>query len=380
MITNQSVIKNRIRAMTTFSRCLLSLTSVLLCVGVLTACQRPAAAPEPVRAVKLVTVGSGLSQERLEFSGEVRARVESALGFRVPGKLLSRPAEIGQRVRAGQLLAQLDPQDYQASAQAAHAQLLAAQSNRDAVEADFRRYQGLFEQGFISRAELERREAAWKAAQAQWQQASAQQTVQGNQSAYTRLLADGAGVVTSIDAQPGQVLAAGQPVLRLALDGARDVVFAVAEDKLALFRAGQSVAVQLWGSQRVLKAQVRDIAGSADPVTRTFLIKAALPADTPDLVLGSTVTVRQASTTQSASQMRLPGTALRWEAGKTSVWVLDAATMTVRSQAVEVDTADGNDAVVRSGLQAGDEVVVSGVHVLTPGQKVTLYKPAADAQ
>lgn len=373
MITNQSVIKNRIRAMTTFSRRLLSLTSVLLCVGVLTACQRPAAAPEPVRAVKLVTVGSGLSQERLEFSGEVRARVESALGFRVPGKLLSRPVEIGQRVRAGQLLAQLDPQDYQASAQAAHAQLLAAQSNRDAVEADFRRYQGLFEQGFISRAELERREAAWKAAQAQWQQASAQQTVQGNQSAYTRLLADGAGVVTSIDAQPGQVLAAGQPVLRLALDGARDVVFAVAEDKLALFRAGQSVAVQLWGSQRVLKAQVRDIAGSADPVTRTFLIKAALPADTPDLVLGSTVTVRQASTTQSASQMRLPGTALRWEAGKTSVWVLDAATMTVRSQAVEVDTADGNDAVVRSGLQAGDEVVVSGVHVLTPGQKVTRY-------
>lgn len=373
MITNQSVIKNRISAMTTFSRRLLSLTSVLLCVGVLTACQRPAAAPEPVRAVKLVTVGSGLSQERLEFSGEVRARVESALGFRVPGKLLSRPAEIGQRVRAGQLLAQLDPQDYQASAQAAYAQLLAAQSNRDAVEADFRRYQGLFEQGFISRAELERREAAWKAAQAQWQQASAQQTVQGNQSAYTRLLADGAGVVTSIDAQPGQVLAAGQPVLRLALDGARDVVFAVAEDKLALFRAGQSVAVQLWGSQRVLKAQVRDIAGSADPVTRTFLIKAALPADTPDLVLGSTVTVRQASTTQSASQMRLPGTALRWEAGKTSVWVLDAATMTVRSQAVEVDTADGNDAVVRSGLQAGDEVVVSGVHVLTPGQKVTRY-------
>ena len=373
MITNQSVIKNRIRAMTTFSRRLLSLTSVLLCVGVLTACQRPAAAPEPVRAVKLVTVGSGLSQERLEFSGEVRARVESALGFRVPGKLLSRPAEIGQRVRAGQLLAQLDPQDYQASAQAAHAQLLAAQSNRDAVEADFRRYQGLFEQGFISRAELERREAAWKAAQAQWQQASAQQTVQVNQSAYTRLLADGAGVVTSIDAQPGQVLAAGQPVLRLALDGARDVVFAVAEDKLALFRAGQSVAVQLWGSQRVLKAQVRDVAGSADPVTRTFLIKAALPADTPDLVLGSTVIVRQASTTQSASQMRLPGTALRWEAGKTSVWVLDAATMTVRSQAVEVDTADGNDAVVRSGLQAGDEVVVSGVHVLTPGQKVTRY-------
>ena len=373
MITNQSVIKNRIHAMTALPRRIVAITSVLLAVAVLSACQRAAPPAEPVRAVKLVTVGSGLSQERLEFSGEVRARVESGLGFRVPGKLLSRPAEIGQRVQAGQLLAQLDAQDYQAAAQAADAQLRAAQSNRDAVEADFRRYQGLFEQGFISRAELERREAAWKAAQAQWQQASAQQTVQGNQSAYTRLLADGAGVVTSIDAQPGQVLAAGQPVLRLALDGARDVVFAVAEDKLALFRPGQSVAVQLWGSQRVLSAVVRDVAGSADPVTRTFVVKAALPADAKDLVLGSTVTVRQASPTQSASHMRLPGSALRVEAGKTSVWVLDAASMTVRAQAVEVDTADGNDAVVRSGLQAGDEVVVSGVHVLTPGQKVTRY-------
>ena len=158
------------------------------------------------------------------------------------------------------------------------------------------------------------------------------------------------------------MLAAGQPVVRLALDGARDVVFAVAEDKLPRLRTGQSLQVQLWGDGRVLTAQVRDVASSADPVTRTFLVKAALPADAAGVVLGSTVTVRLAVAAASNAPIRLPGTALRLDAG-----------MTVRSQAVEVETADGNDALVRSGLQAGDEVVVSGVHVLTPGQKVTRY-------
>ena len=346
-----------------------------LTLAVLPACNKAPPAPEPIRAVKLMTVGDAQSQSTPEFSGEIRARVESALSFRVGGKLLTRPAEIGQRVKAGQLLAQLDPQDYQVTAQAAAAQLLAAQSNRDSVEADYRRYQGLHAQGFISAAELERREAAMKAAQAQWQQAQAQNTVQGNQSNYTRLLADGAGVVTSIDAQPAQVVAAGQPVVRLALDGPRDVVFSISESQLAQFKTGDAVQVKAWGSDKSLEARVRDVALSADPVTRAFVVKAVLPKEADDWVLGSTATVRRASAAAkgAAPIIKLPGTALRVESGKTSVWVLDAATMTIKSQPVEVDTADGNDAVVRSGLQNGDEVVVTGVHALTPGQKVTRY-------
>jgi len=322
-----------------------------------------------------MTVGDAQSRSAPEFSGEIRARVESALGFRVAGKLLSRPAEIGQRVKAGHLLAQLDPQDYQVTAQAAAAQLLAAQSNRESVEADFRRYQGLHAQGFISAAELERREAAMKAAQAQWQQARAQNTVQGNQSNYTRLLADGAGVVTSIDAQPGQVVAAGQPVVRFALDGPRDVVFSISESQLSQFKTGDMVQVKAWGRDKSLEARVRDVALSADPITRAFVVKAVLPKEADDWVLGSTATVRRVPSTGQTDTptLKLPGTALRVEGGKTSVWVLDAATMTVKPQTVEVETADGNDAVIRSGLQAGDEVVVAGVHALTPGQKVTRY-------
>ena len=348
---------------------------VFLTALALTACGKGQAPQEPVRAVKILTVGASSATSDLEFSGEVRARIESSLGFRVAGKLLSRPAEIGQRVKAGQLLAQMDPQDYRATADAAEAQLVAAQSNRDVAGADFKRYQDLHAQGFISVAELQRREAAYISAQAQWKQAQAQNSVQGNQSVYTRLLADGAGIVTSVDASAGQVVAAGQAVVRLALDGPRDVVFSVPEDKLGLLKTGDKVKVRQWVDGQVLEAVVRDVSASADSVTRTFVAKAALPKDASP-VLGSTVTVNLSLDKAVAKSIKLPTSALRLEAGATSVWVLDPSTMTVKAQAIEVNTAEGNDAVVTSGLQNGDQVVLSGVHVLTAGQKVSVFGAA----
>jgi RND family efflux transporter MFP subunit len=276
-------------------------------------------------------------------------------------------------VQSGQLLAQLDPQDYRLAADATAAQLVAAQTNRDLAAADLKRYQDLRAQGFISAAELQRREASLAAAQAQWQQAQAQNSVQGNQSGYTRLVADASGVITSVDANAGQVVAAGQPVVRLALDGPRDVVFAVPEDKLAMFKTGQALTVRLWGRDTTLQAQIRDVAASADAVTRTFLVKAALPHGA-DAVLGATVTVVKPATTGTASAtLKLPSSALRLDGNATSVWVLDTTSMTVKSQAIEVKTADGNDAVVTSGLNVGDQVVLSGVHVLTVGQKVSIF-------
>ena len=193
---------------------------LFLSVLLLAACGKPEPVEAPVRAVKVLTVGQSDMSMEFEFSGEVRARVETALGFRVNGKLLQRPAEIGQRVKAGQLLAELDPMDYRLAAVASSAQLASAQTNRDLAAADLKRYQGLFDQGFISSAELERRDSIYKAAQAQWQQAQAQNSVQGNQSSYTRLMADAAGVVTSVDASVGQVVSAGQSVVRLAIASA----------------------------------------------------------------------------------------------------------------------------------------------------------------
>jgi membrane fusion protein, multidrug efflux system len=349
---------------------------LLIGMAFLAACSKAPPEPEPVRAVKVVTVGTSTSGFDLEFSGDVRARVESVLGFRVGGKLINRPAEIGQRVKAGQLLAQIDPQDYRVNADAAAAQLVAAQSARDLAEADLKRYQGLFDQGFISAAELERRATSAKSAQAQWRQAQAQNTVQGNQSNYTQLLADGAGVITSVDATAGQVVSAGQPVVRLALDGPRDIYFSVPEDKLSLLKPGVLVDVRPWNDGKKLEAKVRDVSASADTVTRSFMVKAALPKEA-DPVLGSTVTVSlRASAANATPRIKLPTSALRTEAGATSVWVLDAATMTVKAQPIQVSTADGNDAVVDAGLQNGDQVVISGVHVLSAGQKVSIFGAA----
>jgi multidrug efflux system membrane fusion protein len=346
---------------------------VLLMSLVLAACSKPTPTEEPVRAVKVMTVGEGNFESRLEFSADVRARVESRLGFRVGGKVIRRVVEPGQVVKVGQVLAQLDPQDYKLAADAARAQVAAAQTNRDLAAADYKRYKDLRDQNFISGAELERRDAALKAAQAQLDQAQAQLTTQGNMAGYTTLVADVAGVVTAVSAEVGQVVSAGAPVVQIAQDGPRDAVFAVPEDKVGLITQGTKVDVTVWASKSQLSGSVREVAASADPVTRTFTIKVALDAR-ETLPLGTTVTVSpKALDRGNASVIKLPTSALLKSGEGSSVWVLDPTTMTLKSQAVVVATADGNDAVISDGLAAGMQVVVAGVHVLSSGQKVTIY-------
>jgi len=229
------------------------LTAALLLAG----CSKHEAAPEPVRAVKLMTVGVSAYQTGIEYAGEVRPRVESRLGFRVAGKIVRRHVELGQTVRVGQLLAELDARDLRLAADAAQAQVAAATTNRDLAQADLRRYRELREQNFISGAELERRDASFKAAQAQLDQAQAQLAAQGNQTGYARLVADVAGVVTAVEAEPGQVVAAGTPVIRLAQGGVRDVVFAVPEGRVREVKVGSPVQVRVWSSDEDIPGAVR---------------------------------------------------------------------------------------------------------------------------
>lgn len=358
-------------------RRLLPRAAGLTLVGVailLAACSPPPPAAEPIRAVKVLTVGASEFQTSAEFAGEVKARVESRLGFRVGGKITRRQAELGQQVKAGQVLAQLDPQDFRLAADAARAQVAAAQTNRDLAAGDFKRYQALKDQNFISGAELERRDTTLKAAQAQLQQAQAQLSSQGNQAAYTTLVADVSGVVTAIEAEPGQVVSAGTPVVRIAQAGARDVVFSVPEDKVAAIKVGQPVTVRVWAEGRTISGKVREVSASADPVTRTYQIKVALEGnDAPPL--GATVYVEPQGLSHAGAQViKLPTSALKQDGRATAVWVLDKATMTVKSQPVQIATADGNEAVIASGLTPGMLVVSAGVHVLSPNQKVTIYK------
>lgn len=418
-------------------------TAAFACLSLfgLTACSRPEPSPEPVRAVKLFTVEGAASSAPVQYAGVISARTESVLGFRVAGKLTHRPAQVGQRVAAGDLLAQMDATDYQLGVQAAQAQLRAASIERDVQRADVARYRELRAQNFISAAELDRREAALKAAQAQVEQAQAQLRADGNQAAYTRLLATESGVITATLADVGQVVAAGTPVVRVAADGPRDVVFAVPEQRLALISTGQRVQVLQPGGPANYSAVVREIAASADAATRTFTVKAQLEthaphavnqaatatttatADPPAPALGATVTVQWSPDAQTANRtgasgaeaasstrmLRIPTSALFRHMGDSgsanaanaassaqsanadsasasasasahaategsAVWVWDAASSTVRLRPVEVVNAQGNDALIGKGLEPGEKVVSAGVHVLSDGQQVSVYK------
>jgi membrane fusion protein, multidrug efflux system len=350
------------------------LASMVLSVSLLVACSKQESPQEPVRSVRVLTVAPANYNAGFEFAGEVRPRIESRLGFRVAGKLVKRQAELGQRVKAGQLLAQLDAQDYKLSVDAAMAQLGAAVTNRDLAGADYKRFKELKDQNFISGAELERRDATLKAAQAQVDQAQAQLTSQRNQGNYTNLVADVSGVVTAVEVDPGQVVSAGTPIVRIAQDGPRDVVISVPEDKLGLLKVGAEAEVRVWANPNSLNARVREVSASADPVTRTYLVKVALDSK-ETLPLGSTASVLpKAMGLQNSQVIKLPTTALKREGNSTAVWLLDSTSMTVKAQVIEVATADGNEAVVTKGLEPGMLVVSAGVHVLSPGQKVTIYQ------
>jgi len=359
------------------NRCFLSVvllsTPLLLMLG---ACSKSAPAPEPVRAVKTVVIAPATAGSNYEYAAEIRARVESRLGFRVGGKMIERPVNVGDTVKAGQVLARLDPRDLRLGEDVARAAVASAAVNLQQAEADFKRYRDLRDQGFISGAELERRETTLKVAQAQLAQARAQSGVQGNQAAYAALTADAGGVITGVDVEPGMVVAAGAPVLRLAHDGPRDVVFSVPEDKVALVQAvaarQASVQVRLWsGNGGDVPATIREISAAADPATRTFLVKADL-GSTAAPRLGQTATVAIASP-RLAGVARVPLSALKEHQGGSSVWIVDPASMTAVARPVQVGGAEGNEAVVLAGLSPGDRVVTAGVHVLSAGQKVRLY-------
>ena len=360
-------------------RALIVNLAVVAALSVLAACSKTEPAPDPVRAVRTMTVSPQTAGGSYEYAGEVKARTESRLSFRVSGKMIKRLVDLGDTVKTGQMLAQLDPQDLQLGQDAARAALTAARVNTEQAAADYARFKDLRDQGFISSAELERRDTALKAARAQFDQANAQSGVQGNQARYATLVADVSGVVTGVDAEPGTVVAAGTPVLRIAQDGPRDVVFSVPEDKVGLVKALATqpgrFTVRLWGARgEPMAASIREIGASADPVTRTFLVKADIgkAAAANDIRLGQTATV-MVELPQTVGVAKLPLSALREEQGKSTVWLVDRASMTVQPQAVQVVGGEGNEAVIGAGLSPGQVVVTAGVHVLHPGQKVRFY-------
>lgn len=344
----------------------------------LSACSKEAPAPTPVRAVRTLTLTETGGVMEREFSADIRARTESRLGFRVPGKVSRRLVELGQSVRAGQVLAQLDPQDLRLQQDAARAGLASAEANAAQAASDLKRFTDLKAQGFISDAELERRATAQKAADATLRQARAQAGVQGNQASYAALVADASGVITSVDLEPGQVVNAGTPVLTLAQDGPRDAVFAVPEDlgqtvKPLVGKTG-AIKVRRWGSSEWVPATIRELAAAADPQTRTYLVKADVGRAGFDL--GQSASVAFNTPLRSTGGVRVPLHALTERNGQSVLWLLDAPSMTVKPQPVVTADVTGNVVLVVKGVSPGQEVVTAGAHTLNPGQKVRRYQPA----
>lgn len=347
-----------------------------LAVITLGACSEQHVVTEDIRPVRTLTVSPRSTSGVAEFAGEVRPRIETRAGFQVGGRMTRRLVEVGQAVKQGQVLATVDPQDYRLAAEASEAARTSAQVDRDQQRADYKRFEDLQAKGFISQAELDRRKASLDAAEARYAQTVANARVTGNQAGYAALRAPHDAVVTAIDAEVGQVVSAGQSVVRLAQTGEKEVVIGIPEQQLALLREATDISVRLWAGGAPIKGTLREVSPVADPATRTFPARIALVNPPSNVALGMTGTVAFAIPLPQPV-ITVPLQALVVEGGATHAWRYDSASGTVQRTPVRVGNVAGNEVVVAAGLKAGDMVVTAGAHQLKDGQKVKLLSDTA---
>lgn len=355
--------------MNPFAHLALAVTATALLV----ACGKKEAEVSPIRPVitQKVVVGAGVSRD--VYSGELRARYEADLAFRVGGKVLRRHVDAGARVRRGQVLAVLDPQDARLAIEAAKALVAGAESDLAFAKAELDRNADLLAKNFISKAVFDNKQNLYAAAKARVDQARAQANINVNQAGYTQLIADGDGIVTSITAEAGQVVAAGQPVARLAKDGEREVVISVPEGKISQFTAGMVARAWLWADEsQHVPAQVREINAAADAVTRTFTVRVTVPQLPAKAQLGMTASVAVGSMTPTQVVLPLAAIVKTPRDASAGVWVVNPQTRKVSLTPVTVASYGESGAVVSAGLSGGELVVVAGAHKLLPNQEVLL--------
>lgn len=347
--------------------------AVAVVAGALAGCgdrQQAPAPPRPVLVAHPQDAGAAAGAEA--YPGEVRARQESTLSFRVGGNLVQRRVDVGDAVRAGQVLAELDPGDLRLQAEAARAQANAAQAELRRAGAERARLQALLADRLVSRSAYDQADTAYRAAAGQADAARANLDVARNQAGYTLLRAPRDGVIAARQAEAGQVLAAGQPVFTLAGDAGREIAIALPEARIRDVRVGQPALVELWNTPGArLPGRIREIAPAADPQARTYAARVALEGDAAaavDLGQSARVYLRDA---RGDGALRVPLSALqRRGAGGAGIWIVDPATHRLRLAAVRTG-AYGEDGVpVLSGLSVTDWIVVAGGHLLREGQVV----------
>jgi membrane fusion protein, multidrug efflux system len=304
------------------------------------------------------------------YSGEVRARFESQLGFRVGGKIKARLVDLGTRVEAGALLAELDPLDLQLQVASANAALVAARASRDLAQADLDRYKLMLDRHFISPSQFDAQSNAVKSAEAKVRQAEAALAIAQNQSEYTRLKADSAGVVTAIHAEAGQVVAAGQTIATVARQGSLEVEIAVPENRIAAHPIGAAVEIEPWAdSSERLAGRVREISPAGDRATHTYRLRVSFDDDAQAPYLGQTARVYFVDPGLSI-QTLIPASALCEVAGEHAVWVVDAHTSQVHLKPVTVAAFKEQNVLLRSGVSTQEWIITAGVHRLQEGQAI----------
>jgi multidrug efflux system membrane fusion protein len=346
-------------------------SALLLALALMAGCSKTEAPAPDVRPVRALTLTAGSVGSSAEFSGDVRPRYESRLGFRVGGKISARKVDVGTTVARGDVLMRLDPQDLRLGQAQAQASLRAAQTNAELANAELKRYQDLRRQNFVAQAVLDQKVAAARSGQANVEAARAALSEQANQTAYADLKSDGDGVVTGIDAEVGQVVQAGTPVVRVARTDEKEVVIGVPEDQVEALRHVSDVKVRLWADPgRSIAGRIREVSPVADAATRTYTVKVSIPArgtEANEVRLGMTAVVQLAHA-GTGTAIRVPLGALYQSKGVTSVWVIENGA--VRLVPVQVGGVDGNEVVLAGGVNAGQQIVTAGVNLLKPGQKV----------
>lgn len=346
----------------------------LASLALVTGCQREGEELQAeIRPVRVMTIESRDSNGAFSLTGTVQAQAEINLSFRIDGRMIMRTVDIGDSVKAGQLIARLDQQDEERGLQAARAQLAAARAQLIEARNNYGRMRELVAQDAVSRATYDQAEALLGTADAQVKAVKAQVDLAKNRLSYTRLLSDVAGVVTARGPEAGEVVGAGRMVVQVARDGARDAVFGVPAQIKDSAQSNSEITVFLTSDPQVTAVgKVREISPRADPVTGTFAVRIGLLNPPPAMRLGSTVTGRLKLSV--ASSIEVPASALTRAGGKPAVWVVDAQALTVSLRTIEVRGQDTAKVQVGAGLNPGDVVVTAGVQALRPGQKVRLLE------
>ncbi len=332
--------------------------------------QTKAEAP-PARPVRTVTVSQHEIADTATLTGHVEAEDEAALSFRIAGHMMERMVNVGDHVVPGEVLAILDPQNEVNTLRSAQAALAAAVAELRQTTAAFERQKTLLAQGHATRAQYDLAEKAMLTAQARVEDAQVQVHIAADRVGYTMLTSGAEGTVTATGAETGEVVQAGQMIVRVARIGGRDAVVGVPAQLLPAVKSEPKMTASLANDPSIeASAVVREIAPQADPVTRTFQVKASL-VDPPEAMrLGSTVNVEIRLAPRPG--IEIPASALTDANHRPAVWVVDPASMTVSLRTIEIKQFSPESVIVTHGLATGDVVVTAGAHELHPSQPVRL--------